>query len=135
MVSDIVEAFVMRRRQLFEAAIAAAVLGAGYAGKAQAQSEPKILKDAAIKNPAVGTATISVEHVTIASQKSFESVKKDLESRVPRLNESVFVLLRHGETERFRRELEKAPILSIFGSRDHWRSAQILRTAAASDSI
>jgi uncharacterized protein (DUF302 family) len=57
--------------------------------------------------------------VTIRSQKPFESVKAALERLVPRIDDGVFVLLRYGEAERARRELERAPALSIFGFRDH----------------
>jgi uncharacterized protein (DUF302 family) len=67
----------------------------------------------------VNTTTLFVEHVTIPSQKSFESVRERLESPVPRIDDGIFVLLRHGEAERARRELEQSPTLSIFGSRDH----------------
>ena len=67
----------------------------------------------------VSATTIHVEHVTILSRKSFESVKAELESLVPRLDDGIFVLLRYGEVERARRELEKGPTLSIFGFRDH----------------
>jgi hypothetical protein len=67
----------------------------------------------------VHTTTIAVEHVTVPSQKSFECVKTELESLVPRIDDGVFALLRDGEAERARRELEQAPGLSIFGFRDH----------------
>ncbi len=67
----------------------------------------------------VHTTTIAVEHVTVPSQKSFESVKTELESLVPRIDDGVFALLRDGEAERAHRELEQAPGLSIFGFRDH----------------
>jgi hypothetical protein len=67
----------------------------------------------------VNTASISIEHVTIPSQKSFESVKAALEQLVPRIDDGSFVLLRYGEAERARRELEQAPTLSIFLFRDH----------------
>ena len=67
----------------------------------------------------VNTATISIEHVTIPSQRPFESVKAALERLVPRIDDGIFVLLRYGEAERARRELEQAPTLSIFGFRDH----------------
>jgi hypothetical protein len=62
---------------------------------------------------------ISVEHVTIRSQKPFESVKAALERLVPRIDDGIFVLLRYGEAERARRELEQASTLSILGFRDH----------------
>jgi hypothetical protein len=67
----------------------------------------------------VSTATIPVEHVTIPSRKSFESVKAELELLVPHLDDGVLARLGHGEMERARRELEQAPTLSIFGFRDH----------------
>jgi uncharacterized protein (DUF302 family) len=107
----------MRRRELLKAA--AVVLGAGYASKAGAQSKPKMQKETTMAGLDVNTATISVEHVTIPSQKPFESVKAALERLVPRIDDGVFVLLRYGEAERARRELEQAPTLSIFGFRDH----------------
>jgi len=109
----------MRRRELLKAAAAAVVLGVGYARKAAAQSKPKMQKERTMAGLDVNTATISIEHVTIASQKSFESVKAALERLVPRIDDGIFVLLRDGEAERARREMEQAPTLSIFGFRDH----------------
>ncbi|MGA7328161.1 MAG: DUF302 domain-containing protein [Rhodomicrobium sp.] len=67
----------------------------------------------------ISTATIPIEHVTIPSRKSFESVKADLESLLPHVDDGIFVLLRYGEVERARRELERGPTLSIFGFRNH----------------
>jgi len=109
----------MRRRELLKAAAAAVVVGAGYASKAAAQPKPKMQKERTMGSLDVNTATISIEHVTIPSQKSFESVKAALERLVPRIDDGIFVLLRYGEAERARRELEQAPTLSIFGFRDH----------------
>jgi len=109
----------MRRRELFKAVVSALVLSFAYAYKARAQSEPETQKDPAMRRPEDNTTTMPVEHVTIRSQKSFESVKTALESLVPRLDENIFALLQHGEVERARRELEQAPELSIFGFRDH----------------
>jgi hypothetical protein len=109
----------LARRELFKAVVTAAVLGSGSASKAGAQSKPKTRKDLAMARLEVHTTTIAVEHVTVPSQKSFESVKTELESLVPRIDDGVFVLLRDGEAERARRELEQAPALSIFGFRDH----------------
>ena len=69
--------------------------------------------------------TIPVEHVTIPSEKPFDSVRNALEAFVPRLDDGIFVLLRYGEGERARRELEKGPPLSIFGFRDHGALLQV----------
>jgi len=109
----------MRRRELLKAAAAAVVLGVGYASKAAAQSKPKMQKERTMAGLDVNTRTISVEHVTIPSQKPFESVKAALERLVSRIDDGIFVLLRYGEAERAHRELEQAPTLSIFGFRDH----------------
>ena len=109
----------MRRRELLKAAAAAVVPGAGYAGNARAQSKPKMQKETTMAGLDVNTTTISVEHVTIPSQKPFESVKAALERLVPRIDDGIFVLLRYGEAERAQRELKQAPTLSIFGFRDH----------------
>jgi uncharacterized protein (DUF302 family) len=109
----------MRRRELLKAAAAAVALGVGYASKAAAQSKPKMQKERTMAGLDVNTATISIEHVTIPSQKPFESVKAALERLVPRIDDGIFVLLRYGEAERAHRELEQASTLSIFGFRDH----------------
>ena len=93
----------MRRRELLKAAAAAVVPGVGYASKAAAQSKPKMQKERTMAGLDVNTATISIEHVTIPSQKSFESVKAALERLVPRIDDGIFVLLRYGEAERARR--------------------------------
>ena len=62
---------------------------------------------------------ITVEHVTIRSSKSFVAVRATLEELVPRLDEGFWTLLRFGLADRTREELETAPTLSIFGTRDH----------------
>jgi uncharacterized protein (DUF302 family) len=62
---------------------------------------------------------ITVEHVTIHSNNSFAAVKANLESLVPALDGGFWTLLRFGLADRAREELEAAPALSIFGSRDH----------------
>jgi hypothetical protein len=109
----------MRKRELLKAAAAAVALGAQCASEAEAQSEPKMQKETQMADLDVNTATVSVEHVTIPSQKSFESVKAALERLVPRIDDGIFVLLRYGETDRARRELDQTSTLSIFGFRDH----------------
>lgn len=70
-------------------------------------------------NAALSTRTIAVEHVTIHSKKPFEDVRAKLETLVPRIDDGIFTLLRYGESERARRELEACPPLSIFGQRNH----------------
>lgn len=65
------------------------------------------------------TKTIAVEHVTIRSEHAFDIVKAKLESRIPRIDDGIFTLLRYGESVRALKELEALPPLSIFGFRDH----------------
>jgi uncharacterized protein (DUF302 family) len=60
-----------------------------------------------------------IQHVTIQSNRSFDSVKEKLEHLLPRIDDGIFVLLRYGETVRALKELEALPPLSIFGFRDH----------------
>ena len=47
------------------------------------------------------------------------AVRATLEELVPRLDEGFWTLLRFGLADRTREELETAPTLSIFGTRDH----------------
>jgi uncharacterized protein (DUF302 family) len=70
-------------------------------------------------NQAFSARTIVVEHVTIQSSNSFDTVRAKLEALLPRVDDGIFTLLRFGESERALRELEAAPTLSIFGFRDH----------------
>jgi uncharacterized protein (DUF302 family) len=71
----------------------------------------------AANDTSVESAT--VEHITIRSSNSFAAVRAALETLVPRLDDGFLTLLRLGLTDRARQELEAAPPLSIFGSRDH----------------
>ena len=72
-----------------------------------------------MSNTVPSMRSISVEHVTIGSNKPFENVRAKLETLVPRIDDGIFTLLRYGESERARRELEACAPLSIFGQRDH----------------
>jgi uncharacterized protein (DUF302 family) len=63
--------------------------------------------------------TVSVDHVTIGSSRTFELVRAKLEGRLPRIDDGIFTLLRYGEAERALRELQASPPLMIFGFRDH----------------
>jgi len=66
-----------------------------------------------------GSNIISIEHLTIVSNNSFEMVKTKLEKLLPRIDDGIFALLRYGEFSRALKELEVLPPLSIFGFRDH----------------
>jgi exonuclease VII small subunit len=70
-------------------------------------------------------ATIDVEHIKIASTKSFAEVKAALERLVPELDQGIFALLREGESERALKQLEAGPVLARFLSRDHGSLLQI----------
>ena len=76
-------------------------------------------------DPVITQRTIQVEHVKVESRKSFSDVKAALESLVPQLDASIFVLLQYGESDRARKELERGPELSIFNTRDHGGLLQI----------
>jgi uncharacterized protein (DUF302 family) len=62
---------------------------------------------------------VTVEHVTIRSGNTFAVARETLEKLVPRLDDGFLTLLRFGLIDQARQELESAPTLSIFGSRDH----------------
>lgn len=68
---------------------------------------------------AVSTRTISVEHVTIRSRNSFDTVRAKLEALLPQIDDGIFTLLRFGQSQRALQELEAGPTLSILGLRDH----------------
>ena len=76
-------------------------------------------------DPVIAQRTVQVEHVKIESAKSFSEVRDALESSVPQLDTVILALLQQGESDRARRELERAPELSIFNSRDHGGLLQI----------
>jgi uncharacterized protein (DUF302 family) len=72
-----------------------------------------------MSNATYSVRTIPIEHVTINSPNSFESVRAKLSSLAPRIDDGIFVLLRYGESGRALQELEACPALSIFAQRDH----------------
>jgi uncharacterized protein (DUF302 family) len=72
-----------------------------------------------MEKPTHRSSMVSIEHVTIASNRPFDIVKGKLESQLPRIDDGIFTLLRYGETVRALKELEALPALSIFGFRDH----------------
>ena len=70
-------------------------------------------------DPVITQRTVHVEHIKIETTKSFAEVKAVLEGSVPQFDTGILELLRRGETERARSDLERLPALSILGSRDH----------------
>jgi uncharacterized protein (DUF302 family) len=64
-------------------------------------------------------STIAVRHVKISLAQSFERAREAFESILPQFDASILVLLRNGEVERARQQLERGPELAIFQSRDH----------------
>lgn len=63
--------------------------------------------------------TIQVEHVTIASERSFADVRAALESNLPKLDASIASTLRGGDRQRASAYGASGPKLSIFLERDH----------------
>lgn len=81
--------------------------------------------EVAVADPRETRSSVEVEHIKIESTKSFAAAKAELERLLPELDPGIFVLLRYGESDRARRELEKGPELSRFLSRDHGGLLQI----------
>jgi len=76
-------------------------------------------------NEILSENTIAVQHVKISLAQSFERAREAFESIVPQLDAGILVLLRNGEVERAREQLERGPELAIFQSRDHGSLLQI----------
>ena len=72
-----------------------------------------------MSNEILGETTIVVQHVKITLAQSFERAREAFESIVPQLDAGILVLLRNGEVERAREQLERGPELAILQSRDH----------------
>jgi uncharacterized protein (DUF302 family) len=69
--------------------------------------------------------TITVEHVTLVSRKSFQDTKSALETSLARLDDGILTLVRFGQAERALEALKSGPDLMIFGFRDHGGLLQI----------
>jgi hypothetical protein len=67
----------------------------------------------------VSSTSITIEHVTLRSPKTFEAVRSALEASVPPLDHAYAKLLRDGKVDEARDLLERQAPLSIFGARDH----------------
>jgi hypothetical protein len=81
--------------------------------------------EVAVSDSRQSRSTIDVEHIKIASTKSFAETKAALERLVPELDLGIFVLLREGESERALKQLEAVPVLARFLSRDHGGLLQV----------
>ena len=71
------------------------------------------------EKPAMTKKIIAVEHVRIASAKSFADVRAALERSVPYLDPGIVAALADGDVARADHEKEQGPELSIFLIRDH----------------
>ena len=69
--------------------------------------------------------TITLEHVTVRSNKSFADTKLALERSVSRLDDGILTLIRFGQAERALEALLAGPDLMIFGFRDHGALLQV----------
>jgi uncharacterized protein (DUF302 family) len=72
-----------------------------------------------MSNQGYSKQSISIDHVTIRSNHSFDVVRAKLEKLVPRIDDGIFILVRNGEGERALQLLQALPPLSIFSFRDH----------------
>jgi hypothetical protein len=63
--------------------------------------------------PTIAKRTVSIEHITIESTKSFMDVRTALERTVPQLDPTVLELLANGDVERANSLKESGPELSI----------------------
>lgn len=78
-----------------------------------------------MSDPAISRKTVELEHITITSATSFATAKAALEGLLPTIDPGITVLLRYGESDRARKELERGPELAIFQTRDHGALLQI----------
>jgi uncharacterized protein (DUF302 family) len=69
--------------------------------------------------PVMTSQTIPVEHIRIASTRTFAEVRQKLENTVPALDTSISKALRDGDQKRAKEYDENGPKLSIFLQRDH----------------
>jgi len=93
-----------------------ACAGAWLAGATTVRAQP------ASPAPVVTSQRVSIEHVRIASTRPFAEVKAALEAKLRRYDPRIATLIRSGETERARAELEQlaAPTgLTIIDSLNH----------------
>ena len=72
-----------------------------------------------MKESAITSRTITVEHIRIQSERPFAQVRRKLEELVPKLDLSISDALAHGDQKRASEYETQGPKLSIFLVRDH----------------
>ena len=86
------------------------------------QAVPPHIRAQTASEGRVMSQRVSIEHIRIISTRTFTEAKAALEAKVQRYDDRIAALLRNGETERAREELEKlaAPTgLTILQSLNH----------------
>jgi uncharacterized protein (DUF302 family) len=78
-----------------------------------------------MSDPTISRKTVELDHITVTSTTSFATAKAALEGLLRTIVPGITVLLRYGESDRARKELERGPELAIFQSRDHGALLQI----------
>jgi uncharacterized protein (DUF302 family) len=78
-----------------------------------------------MSDPTISGKTVELEHITATSTTSFTTAKAALEGLLRTIDPGITVLLRYGESDRARKELERGPELAIFQTRDHGGLLQI----------
>lgn len=63
--------------------------------------------------------SITVQHLTIASERAFADVRKAIEEELPKLDSTLIEALNKGDQKRAKEHEESGPKLSIFAARDH----------------
>lgn len=76
-------------------------------------------------NEIIIETTVPIKHVRITLPRSFESAREAFESVLPDFDAGIPALLRYGDVEQARQELERGPELAIFQRRDHGSVLQI----------
>jgi len=83
------------------------------------------LKSLRIPSPQVLSSSFDVQHIRIVSDQSFEDVRKNLETDLPKLDVSIFGALSKGDHDRAADYEKNGPALSIFLVREHGLLLQI----------
>jgi hypothetical protein len=72
-----------------------------------------------LSNQKITERTMSVRHVTVEVQRTFDDAKRAIEKAAPALDLHFLGHLQSGDFQKTQQALELLPALSIFSSRDH----------------